>query len=151
MISRRSLLRAAAAAPLVLASGRAALAASPEVFAFDGLAIRGADPVAYFRQSALVFGQPDMALMWHGAEWRFASADAREAFEMDPLAYAPQFGGYCAYAMSLGAIATTVPEAWTIHQGRLYLNFSLDVRTRWAEDKDGNIARANGYWPDILG
>lgn len=151
MISRRNLILTAAAAPLAMAAGHPARAATPEIFAADGLAIRGADPMAYFRQGGLVMGRPDLALMWHGAEWRFADPVAREAFEMDPTAYAPQYGGYCAYAMSLGAIAATVPEAWTIHDGKLYLNFSPDVRGRWAQDKDGNIVKANGHWPGILG
>ena len=68
----------------------------------------------------------------------------------DPEGYAPQSGGYCAFAMSRGYIATSVPEAWTIVDGRLYLNYSLQVREMWQRDIPGNIAQANQHWPGIL-
>tara|TARA_R110002094_G_scaffold94300_1_gene95444 strand:+ start:636 stop:1055 length:420 start_codon:yes stop_codon:yes gene_type:complete len=126
------------------------LAASPDIFAVDGLAIRGTDPVAYFTDQMPVAGDPAHRLMWRGATWRFASMANRDLFEADPMAYAPQYGGYCAYAASKGAIATSVPEAWTIYEGKLYLNFSQNVRDIWRRDIPGNILRADGYWPDIL-
>uniref|UniRef100_UPI0040470B76 YHS domain-containing (seleno)protein n=1 Tax=Yoonia sp. TaxID=2212373 RepID=UPI0040470B76 len=127
-----------------------ALAASPDIFAVGGLAIRGTDPVAYFAQQGPVAGDPAHSLMWRGATWRFASMANRDLFEADPMAYAPQYGGYCAYAASKGAIATSVPDAWTIYEGKLYLNFSQDVRDIWRRDIPGNILRADEYWPDIL-
>ena len=68
----------------------------------------------------------------------------------NPHAYAPQYGGYCSFAMSKGAIATTVPEAWAIVDGKLYLNYSVNVRSVWSEDIPGNITLADGHWPDIL-
>ena len=36
--------------------------------------------------------------------------------------------------MSKGYIAPTVPEAWTIYEDRLYLNFSLRARELWLQD-----------------
>ena len=147
MLTRRSLIGLLAAAPLL---ARPAFAASPEVFADGGLAIRGADPVAFFTHRAPVIGQAQHGLMWKGATWQFASADNMARFEANPEAYAPQFGGYCAFAMSKGAIATSVPEAWTIHDNKLFLNYSVNVRGIWSEDIPGNVARANAFWPDIL-
>lgn len=147
MIKRRAFLGLFAAAPFVAGP---AWAGSPDVFAVNGLAIRGYDPVAYFTTAGPVIGDPAHTIMWRGAIWRFSTSDTMMAFEMNPTAYAPEYGGYCAFAMARGAIATTVPEAWTIHQGRLYLNYSLNVRATWAADIPGNIVRANGYWPDIL-
>jgi YHS domain-containing protein len=107
--------------------------------------------VAYFTQGAPVTGDAAHALMWKGAEWRFASAENMAQFESDPMAYAPQYGGYCAFAMSKGAIATTDPDAWTIHDGKLYLNYSVNVRKIWSEDIPGNVEKADGHWPGILG
>lgn len=147
MITRRAALAAIAATPFFT---KAAFAASPDIFAEGGLAIRGYDPVAYFDQSAPVAGAADHALMWKGAEWRFASAANMAKFEANPEAYAPQYGGYCAYAASKGGIATTAPEAWTIFEGKLYLNYSLNVRQIWSEDIPENIARADANWPAIL-
>ena len=148
MITRRRLLGAAASLPILGLIGRPAFAA-PEVFADAGLALRGVDPVAYFTQGEMVEGREDCALMWRGATWHFATIEARSTFEMNPQGYAPQFGGYCAYALAQGALAPTVPEAWTIYDGKLYLNYSVNVRSVWQEDKPGNIAKAEPYWPAI--
>lgn len=147
MLTRRSLILSAACLPFA----HAARAATPEVFATHGIAIHGTDPVAYFRQSAQVDGDAGFALVWRGAEWRFSSAENRLAFEMDPLVYAPQYGGYCAYAMAQGAVAPTVPEAWTVHEGKLYLNFSTGVRDLWRQDIPGHVAAADDHWPRVIG
>ncbi len=147
-LSRRSVLVLAMAA--VSVSTLPAIAATPPVFATDGIAIHGTDPVAYFTESKAVDGSDAFTFDWMGATWRFASAENRDLFAANPTDYAPQFGGYCAYAASKGAIATSVPEAWTIYNGKLYLNFSLGVRTIWRKDIPGNIAKAEGFWPGIL-
>lgn len=146
MIDRRLFLAAGLAAALA----SPALAGERQVFATNGIAIHGYDPVAYFTEGRPVQGDPQYSVKWKGAVWQFSSAANMQAFEMDPRRFAPRYGGYCAYAMSLGAIATTVPEAWTIHEGRLYLNFSTAVRTHWSEDIPGNIAKADANWPAIL-
>ena len=150
MLNRRTLLIAAAAAPLAAFLTRPAVAAEPYVFAVDGIAIRGADPVAFFSQGAPVQGSADHALMWDGATWHFSSAANMEMFMADPRAYAPEYGGDCAVAMSKGYIATSVPEAWTIHDGKLYLNYSVSVRRTWSRDIPGNIVLADAQWPAIL-
>jgi hypothetical protein len=151
MTSRRCLLAALAALPLAAAVARVASAETPRVFADEGVAIRGADPVAYFTQGRPVAGSPDHAVAWGGAIWRFATAENRAAFEMDPERYAPQYGGWCAWAVAEGYTASSVPEAWEIVDGKLYLNFSRGVQRRWRRDIPGNIARADANWPGVLG
>lgn len=151
MLTRRMILTAAVAAPAAILLTRPAMAAEPYVFSEDGVAIRGADPVAYFTQGAPVIGSPEYALMWEGTTWHFASAENMELFMANPKAYAPQYGGYCAFALSKGSLASSVPEAWTIHEDKLYLNFSVNVRQVWSEDIPGNIALADANWPTILG
>ena len=151
MLTRRMILTAAVAAPAAAFFSRPAMAAEPAVFSEDGIAIRGADPVAFFTQGAPTAGSADHALMWNGTTWHFASAENMELFMSNPEAYAPQYGGYCAFALSKGSLASSVPEAWTIHEDKLYLNYSVNVRQVWSEDIPGNIALADGNWPTILG
>lgn len=117
---------------------------------FTGVAIKGYDPVAYFTESKPIKGSSDHAFDWNGAEWRFASAANRDLFKADPVKYAPQFGGYCAWAVSRGYTAGIDPEAWKVVNGRLYLNYSAKVQAQWAEDIPGNIAKAEENWPKIL-
>lgn len=150
MKTRRQFLVLAAALPATLAGARLALAATPPVFATDGVAINGYDPVAYFTEGRPVKGDAAHTSDWQGAEMRFVSAETKAMFDADPDTYAPKYGGYCAYAVSKGATAPTDPEAWTVHEGRLYLNFSTDVRALWRQDIDGNIARADENWPAVL-
>ncbi|WP_417523153.1 YHS domain-containing (seleno)protein [Marinovum sp.] len=148
MLTRRSLLTALAAAPLL---PRAAFAREPQVFQTGGVAINRADPVAYFDGAGPVLAEATHAAQWNGATWHFASAAARDAFAGDPERYAPRFGGYCAFAASRGYLAPTVPEAWTVYEGRLYLNANLRARELWLQDIPGNIAKGEVNWPGILG
>ena len=127
-----------------------AIAGKAPVFSTDEGAIRGYDPVAYFTLGAPTPGSEQFSATWQGATYRFASADNLARFKVDPAAYAPQYGGYCAYAVSKGATATTVPEAWTIVDGKLYLNYSLGIKQRWSGDIPGNISVADSNWPAVL-
>lgn len=151
MLTRRTLIAALASAPAIAALTIPAQAAEPEIFNTDGVAINGYDPVAYFTQSAPVEGSADHTVDWNGATWQFSSAENKSAFEADPAAYAPQYGGYCAYAVSLGGTATTSPDAWRVVDGKLYLNLNKTVQGIWSEDVPGNIAKADANWPEVLG
>lgn len=131
------------------AAAVAGTALSSPVFERNGLAIRGYDPVAYFRESKPVRGSDSLRADWDGATWNFASAANRDAFLADPGKYAPRYGGYCAWAVSQGYTAPVSPEAWRIVDGKLYLNYSKSVQRTWEEDIPGNIAAADGNWPGI--
>ena len=119
------------------------------IFSDGGTAIRGYDPVAYFTQGKPVEGSPQYTAEYKGARWQFASMENRDLFTATPEKYAPQFGGYCAWAVANNYTASTDPHAWSIKDGKLYLNYSKFVRARWAIDKPGNIAKANQYWPGL--
>ncbi|MEL6531865.1 MAG: YHS domain-containing (seleno)protein [Pseudomonadota bacterium] len=150
MLTRRATLGLFAAAPLITLAAPAR-AAEPPVFSRRGRAIRGADPVAFFTEGAPVDGSRQITHEWNGATWRFASEDNRALFVADPERYAPQFGGYCAFAAARGYVATSVPEAWSIVDDKLYLNFSLAVRDSWTAELPTIIAEGEANWPAILG
>jgi YHS domain-containing protein len=113
-------------------------------------AIKGYDPVAYFEESKPVKGAEDITYEWKGATWHFASESNRDMFKADPEAYAPQFGGYCAYAVSQGATAKIEPEAWKIVDGKLYLNYDLDIKKKWEANQASYIEKAEANWPSVL-
>ena len=151
MITRRALLGTALVLPVAGTLVRPAMAAEPPVYATNGIAINGIDPVAYFTEEKPVEGDEAHAVEWMGATLLFASAENKAMFEGNPEKFAPQYGGYCAYAVSKGYTATTDPRAWSVYKDRLYLNYSRPVRALWAVDKDGHIASANANWPGVLG
>lgn len=115
----------------------------------DGAALKGYDAVAYFTEGKPVKGSPQFQYDWMGAKWLFASAANRDQFAKDPAKYAPQFGGYCAYAVSQGHTANIDPEAWRVVDGRLYLNWSKGVQKKWEADVPGNIKKGNENWPNL--
>ena len=117
---------------------------------FRGVAVKGTDVVAYFTQSQVVAGQKQFSVEWQGAKWYFSSAKNKELFTADPEKYAPQFGGYCAWAVSQGYTAGIDPEAWAIVEGKLYLNYSQSVKEKWSADQAALIKAAETNWPQIL-
>ncbi len=144
-LSRRTFI----AASLTLAATRVH-AMEPPVFARRGLAIRGYDTVAYFENNGPVKGSRDFEAEWNGATWRFANELNLDLFLADPEKYAPQYGGYCAWAVSNNYTASTDPDAWSLHEGKLYLNYNRSVRNTWSQDIPGNIAKGDANWPDVL-
>ena len=151
MLTRRATLGLVTLAPAALAlTSRAAFAREPEVFQ-NPIAINAIDPIGYFTDEKPVPGLAAHEVMWNGAAWHFASAENAATFEADPEAYAPVFGGYCAFAASRGYLAPTVPEAWTVYEGKLYMNANLRARELWLQDVPGNIAKGLENWPGILG
>lgn len=150
MLSRRHFLTIATGFPIAGAIATRAAAQAAPVYANDGVAVDGSDVVAYFTQGAPVQGSPEFVHNWNGTTWYFANAANRDAFAADPAAYAPQYGGYCAWAVSEGYIASTVPEAWRIVDGKLYLNFSSRVQRRWERDIPTRISAADANWPTVL-
>jgi YHS domain-containing protein len=117
---------------------------------WDGLALDGYDPVAYFDEEKAVEGSEDFSFEWQGATWRFASAERRDRFAAEPERYAPQFGGYCAWAVGHGYTADADPQAWSIVDSKLYLNYNGDVQAEWTADRDNQITKAHANWPKLL-
>lgn len=117
---------------------------------FSSLAVSGYDPVAYFTEGKPVEGSGAYEYEWNGATWRFSNAGNLNSFKSSPQAYAPQYGGYCAWAVSQGYTASSVPDAWRIVDGKLYLNYSKGVQKTWAQDIPGNIVKADTNWPKVL-
>ncbi len=118
-------------------------------FERGGAAIDGYDPVAYFKEMRPVKGSPDFTAAHQGSTFRFASAANRDAFVADPIKYAPQYGGFCAYAVASGYKAKIEPDAFTIVDGKLYLNYDQSVQRRWRRDIPGYIQKGDRNWPEV--
>ncbi|MDW3197072.1 MAG: YHS domain-containing (seleno)protein [Cytophagales bacterium] len=115
----------------------------------DG-AIEGYDPVAYFTDSKPMKGKKDFTYQWKDANWYFVSEKNRDLFKANPEAYAPQFGGYCAFAVSEGETEEIDPMAWKVVEGKLYLNYDLETRDDWEAEQAERIKMAEGHWQTAL-
>lgn len=113
------------------------------------LALHGYDAVSYFTDGAPRRGKAEHSTLWNGAVYRFSSAKHLEAFTADPERYAPQYGGFCAYGVSVGKKFDGDPEVFAIVDGKLYLNLNRSIQSTWEEDVPGNVAKAEREWPQI--
>jgi YHS domain-containing protein len=128
------------------------IAAAKELLNLDsnGVAIQGYDPVAFFTDNRPVKGNSQFQADYHGAKYYFASAEHKAAFDNEPSKYEPQFGGYCAYGASHGSKAPIKIEAWQIVNGRLLMQYDLDIKDKFNKDQQGNLRKADGNWPGLV-
>jgi YHS domain-containing protein len=140
-------------AALVLAPSLidAATRSPVNVLAGGRVAIHGFDPVAYFVEGGPRKGRPELAVERNGARWLFSSPANKARFEADPERYLPAYGGYCAYGVAQGYLVKIDPDAWTIIDGRLYLNYDRSISETWRKDVPGYLKKADGNWPRLTG
>ena len=110
------------------------------------VAIHGYDTVGYFTEGKPLKGKAEFEHVWRDARWQFASAGNRDLFTANPDRYAPQYGGYCALGLAAGEYADADPEAWTIVDGKLYLNKTKDFRVAWRKAPEALIGTADYNW-----
>ena len=129
-----------------------AAAAKPAIYtpALNNVAVGGYDTVAYFTQGKPVKGADAFKTDWRGATWKFSTAGNLAKFKANPAAYAPQFGGYCAWAVANDYTAKGDPQHWKIVGGKLYLNYNAEIQGRWNKDIPGFIAKGAANWPKVL-
>lgn len=149
MIMSRHIRVALLTAAILWISGFA-LALAGGYFERDGVAIGGYDPVAYFTEQKPVKGSPEYQSVHEGSTFQFASAAHRDAFAAEPDKYAPQYGGYCAYGMAKGYKAKIDPAAFTVVDGKLFLNYNDTVRSQWLSDVSAYIRKADANWPEAM-
>lgn len=115
----------------------------------DGVAIKGHDPVAYFTMNKPMKGSPSFMAKHDGATYWFANTEHQQAFTAQPAKYVPQYGGYCAYGVAKGAKPDIDPAAFSVVEGKLYLNLSPDVQSRWLKDVPGYVRSADENWKSL--
>lgn len=117
---------------------------------FSSKAVSGYDTVAYFTEGKPVKGSEEFSSKHNGATWLFSSAENKEKFDKNPSAYAPQYGGYCAWAVAQGSTASSDPNQWAIVDGKLYLNYDKSIKDKWDKDREGFIKSGDQNWPDVV-
>lgn len=116
----------------------------------EGLALRGYDAVAYFTANKPVKGKKKYATEYKGATWHFSSQENVDAFVLNPESYEPQYGGYCAYSVSVNKLVKANPKLWKIINDKLYVNYNRNIHKRWLKRPDVMIERADSHWPTVL-
>lgn len=114
----------------------------------NGIGLGGNDPMSY--RSTLAAGTADQTSQFGGATYQFASADSKAAFDANPAANAPAYGGYCAFAASQNRLSPSDPSVFLIHEGQLLVFTNEDFRTQFQQDPAGNKAKADANWPGLV-
>lgn len=118
---------------------------------FSNKALNGYDTVAYFTDNKAVEGSAKFVTEYQGADWYFASQQHLDLFLIDPEKYAPQYGGYCAWAVSeKNDFAPSDPTKWAIVDGKLYLNYDQTIKQKWDLDPVLHIQQADAHWPALI-
>jgi len=116
----------------------------------NSVAIQGYDPVAFFTQNKPVKGSAEFQSSYRGATYYFVSTEDKATFDAAPGKYEPQFGGYCAYGVSQGHLAPVKIEAFQIVNGRLLMQYDLDVKGKFNKDQAGSLQKADQNWPGLV-
>jgi YHS domain-containing protein len=119
----------------------------------NGIAAQGYDVVSFFDGSAKR-GNATITYNYDGAEFQFSSELNKVKFKSSPEAFIPQYGGYCAYAMSQGKEIIPNPKSWVIKDGKLYfftrmLFGIIDAKRQWIKDFDDKKNRADSTWENM--
>ena len=118
---------------------------------FSSKALSGYDTVAYFTDHKPVEGSAEFMTEYKGADWYFASQMHLDMFKAEPEKYAPQYGGYCAWAVSAkNDFASADPHKWALVDGKLYLNYDEDIKKKWDMDPAFHIKQAEANWPAMI-
>ena len=116
----------------------------------EGIVLKGYDVVAFFKEGKAVKGSSDPSASYQNATYLFTSAANRAEFEKDASKYVPQYGGFCAYALTLGVLSEPeVPDACLVYKGKLYVCGNQETLKAFKEDIDSNIEKANAYWHQL--
>ncbi|MGW9686634.1 YHS domain-containing (seleno)protein [Flagellimonas sp. 2504JD1-5] len=113
---------------------------------FSDTAINGYDPVAYIVSDKAMEGNEEYSYHWKNATWLFASEENQKLFMESPDKYTPEYGGYCAFAVSKGFTANSSPNAFDIIDGKLYLFDSEEVKQEWKSDLQENLKKGKANW-----
>jgi YHS domain-containing protein len=116
----------------------------------SGIALDGYDPVAFFTDQKPVNGDPSISATYEGATYFFASKDHQNKFKADPTKYAPQFGGFCAFGASEGALFPVDISTWQVRNDKLYLNLNPAILQMFNKTFDERIKNAQKNWPDLV-
>ena len=118
----------------------------------QGVILKGCDAVAYFREGKPVKGNPAIQSTYQGATYLFASSADKADFDKDPAKYAPQYGAFCSYGVSVGVLADTdSPDAFAVYKGKLYLCGNEGALKEFKSNISSNIEKADTNWLHLAG
>lgn len=150
LVTQRKIFASLFTALFILVSSQAHAKEPVYTSFFSDVAVSGYDAVAYFTENKPQKGSSAFVTEYKGAQWHFKNAANLAAFKASPEKYAPQYGGYCAWAVANNNTASGDPKQWTIQGGKLYLNYDANIQAKWLKNKVNLIEKADNNWPGVI-
>lgn len=116
----------------------------------SGIGLDGFDPVSFFESETPVNGSPMIRAEHAGATYLFATERSRDKFLASPDRYAPQYGGFCSYGVSINVLLPVDITTAQIRNDKLYLNVNAAILEKFNADFEGSVSRADGNWPGLF-
>jgi YHS domain-containing protein len=116
----------------------------------NGVVLQGYDPVTYFTQGSAVRGEERYKASYKGGTYHFVSDANKKLFKKDPAKYAPQYGGYCAMAVSMGQLEEADPKMFTIHKDKLLVQRNEKAHQMFMANPDALHDKADQQWPGLV-
>ena len=119
----------------------------------DGIAVQGYDALEFFNGKA-VEGSKDYSVEYNGGKYLFSSEENKSKFIENPEAFSPQYGGFCAMAMTKGQELRPNPRCFSVENGKLYfftrIFFGLlDAKKQWIKDPEEKRSSADEAWKKV--
>lgn len=116
------------------------------------IAMQGYSPVSYVDLNLAQRGDKDYMSEYQGVKYFFVDGDQKKKFDANPAKYMPEYGGYCATGIAVGAKFRVDPNKFLVENGKLYLflnSIEVDAKQLWMADKKGMNKKANANWPKL--
>jgi YHS domain-containing protein len=116
----------------------------------NGVVLHGYDPVAYFTDKVAMKGDAKYKVTYNGGTFYFASDANKTLFEKEPAKYAPQYGGYCAVAVSQGKLEDADPKMFAVYKDQLFVQRNAKARQMFLANPDGVHQKADQQWRELV-
>ncbi|MEQ8625623.1 MAG: YHS domain-containing (seleno)protein [Fulvivirga sp.] len=117
------------------------------------IALQGYSPVSYLDLGIAQKGLKEYKSTYDGLAYYFTSEDQKESFETNPKKYLPQYGGFCAFGVSVGAKFRVDPNKFVVNNGKYYLflyDLEVDAQQLWLAGKHEELVqKANANWANL--
>ncbi|MEQ9592022.1 MAG: YHS domain-containing (seleno)protein [Cyclobacteriaceae bacterium] len=114
------------------------------------IALQGYSPVSYLDLGIAQVGLKEYKASYNGLNYYFTSQDQKKTFDANPTKYLPQYGGFCAFGVSVGAKFRVDPNKFLVKDGKYFLflyDLEVDAQQLWLAGKHKDLlSTADTNW-----
>lgn len=116
------------------------------------IALQGYSPVSYVDLGLAQRGSKAYKSEHEGISYYFTDEKQKAAFDKNPARYLPEFGGWCATGIAVGAKFRTDPNKFLVRDDKLFLflySMEVDAIQLWKADEKKLKGQAYENWEKL--